>query len=124
MKLKVIIDSVEGLEELASCKLPMRTAYNIKKLMQSIEKETTIFDTLRKNLINEYGERSKEDPNSFTIPQDKVEKFNSEISELLDQEVSIEFNKISLDDIKNIEIAPKYLYFLDWLIEENQEVNI
>jgi hypothetical protein len=116
MKLKQIYQSIEALQLLMEERLPIKTAYNIARILRKVNGELELFDQQKNSLIKELGE---EKDGGFIVKPENIQEFNNKINELLDVEVE-DFNKILLSSLGDIKIASKVLISLDWLIEEDQ----
>ncbi len=122
VKLSQIINSQEELKKLLDFKLPVKTAYNIGKMINKIQPELKAFEEVRVKLIKELGEQKGEDGN-WEIKKENLQKFTEEIEKVLNSEISLDFNevdkfqKISIDQIGEEKIEASLLLKLDWLFE-------
>ncbi len=122
MKLQQLINSESSLRKLLETPLPVKVAYKISKLVNKIQPELTIFNEQRDKLIKELGEHDKE-KDTYTVQPKNMAKFTEEITKLTEIEVDLGFGegkdveKISVDDLGDIKVAPQELLQLDWLLE-------
>lgn len=110
--------------------LPIRTKYSLSKVSTQLTKEIESVEKLREELIKKYGDEDKD--GNYFIPQrinemideetkqvvsfdinPKFIEFQKEFNSLLQEEVSIEYTPIALDqiDIKS-QINPTILFKL------------
>jgi len=121
MKLTIaeIFNVKEPLQELVKQRLPVKTSLAVLKLVQKLNEHLIPAEEVRNGLVKQYGESLKDAPNSEVIsikPGDKNwTKFAEEFSELVQQEVEIVFNKITLPD--TLEIEPAVLMPLEKFIK-------
>lgn len=108
--LKDIVDSVTNIN--ASFKFKLLT------IMVEIKPFYENFEQIKNEKIMEYGEKN-EDGNIFISVENKeaFEKFNADISELLDNEVEVSVDKFSAEDIMNKGLSSEYLIRLYSIIE-------
>ena len=99
MKLVNIINAETALKNLIQKELPLKTVYQVSKLIKKCEEEISIYEKLRNDLIIKKGEEQED--GSFSIKDsEKLSEYYKEIDTLL--QTSIEgIQKIKLpDDIK------------------------
>lgn len=115
MKLGSIVGAMEALNNLSNEKVPVSTAFKLKKIIRSIEGDLKSYDDLRKGLFEKFGEK-KED--SYEIPKERLDDFYKELNDLLSTEVKTEITKLKLSDLGDLKIETKMLFSLDEFIEE------
>lgn len=109
--LKIIIDDGEEINSLFKFKL--------LGIMKCIEPTIANFEIIRNEKIIKYGKETKD--GNIQIPKDDtdaIEKFNKDISELINSEVSINIQKLKVSDIFNKGVKAEYLVGLYPIIEE------
>lgn len=116
IKLAQLIDSRDALEKVFNQDLPVRMAYKISKIIKAVNNELTTFDEFRNKLLNKYGTDAGE--GKFSISAENVPLFQEDIKSLLETEVTLEFNRITLDDLGSIKLSSRDLSTLDYLIVE------
>ena len=113
-----IFNAKEPLQELAKQKLPVKTSLAVLKLIRKLNEHLIPAETVKNNLVKQYGGPPKDAPNSEQIsiqPGDtNFPKFAEEFSELVQQEVEIVFDKLALPDA--LEIEPAVLMALERFI--------
>lgn len=114
MKLKNILEAQESLSKISQMDLPLSYAYSLSKLIKKCEEELTIFNKLKNDLIVKNGVEN-EDGNYILKDTDALHEVNSQIEEVLNQEVE-GINKISLP--KDIKLSAQDLFALENFIEE------
>lgn len=122
MKLKDLVTSIESINKLNAEKLPVSAGYKLSVFFKKVNPELTAWETARKELIEELGTKKLDEDgketDKYEFAEDKVKEFNDKIEELLNQEVNIEIPEITIADLGDIKIEPKYLMALDWLIKD------
>jgi hypothetical protein len=124
IKLGEIINIIESLNNILIKEIPIKTAYMLSKLAQKIEPELKNFQNSNNKLIEKYGQRDENNEiinNNGIVPiiLDKKEDYKKEIEELLNIEIDIDFEPMSIKSLGDIKIAPKDLFVLDRFIKEN-----
>lgn len=113
IKLKSIIENKENIKALCSVKLPIKISYSINKISSKIDKELEIYENTRINLLNKLGDKLED--NSYKIKSENIDEWTKEIELLTNQDVDIDFQKILISDLGDIEIEPKLL--INWIFE-------
>lgn len=119
-----MVESIPVLKELSTKTLRGRTSYQIARLMREVQKESELFESARVELVQKYADRDENgkmrtDKNGNTyIAQDDIQKFNEEITELLNNPITINGDKIALSDIEDLDFTPAQMVSLTPFIEE------
>ena len=123
VKISDLINSTEVLQKLAGTSLKARLAWQVARLLKAAEGEIQSFNETRLNLIKKYGVKDEngelitdEKGNCQIIPEG-IEDFSRELNELIDTNVEINANKISIDDLDNIEFTPSEMDILKIFID-------
>lgn len=87
MKLSTVIGAIPTLKKLMEQDLPVKQSYAIAKLARRVDEECNLYNSERKRLIEKYG--LPEEDGKYTIPQEKIDDCNAELSELLNIDVEI-----------------------------------
>lgn len=114
VSVKQILEGQQVVGKMLDSKLPAATAFKFGRLVSKVDNELKLFDTQRLKLIEQYGE--KVDENQYKIKEEHSEVFNHEMSALLAVEIDLDANQISISELGEIEITPRELLKLDWLI--------
>lgn len=119
-----MIDSIPTLRELSNKQLKSKVAYRVARLLREVQAESETFETARVSLIKLYGAKDengnlKADENGNTyIEQDKVAEFNSELTDLLTNKITINGDKLSLDDLGDETFTPQQMLSFSAFLEE------
>lgn len=107
MKVKLSqIEAVKSsLRTFLSKELPIRIAYRFSKLVKKLDDELTDLDANRRELYKKYGKPKEDDPNQIAITEENREAFLAEIKELLDEEITVDFEPVKVDDLGDIKIS-------------------
>lgn len=117
MKLGEIINSVEALNKLIGCEHKASLVYKLYKIITILEPEIQTFNKVKDGLIKKYGVES--DGNIEIKDKESIDTFNTEILDVLNQNVDINFDKIKLSDIEDVKMSLDNFTKLKWLIEDN-----
>lgn len=124
VKLVTIVNGMDVLKKLSESKIRGRTAYKIAKILKKIDEEYNLFNDARIKLIREFakkdesGEPITDDQGNVSISEEEIATFNEEINKLLDTTVSIEMDKIPLDELAEIDFTPSEMIAIESFIEE------
>jgi len=119
-----MIDSIPTLRDLASKQLKSKVAFRVARLLREVQAESETFETARINLVKLYAAKDengeiKTDENGNTyIEQDKIEEFNSELKDLLENTITINGDKLKLYDLDDIMFTPQQMVSFGAFIEE------
>lgn len=115
IKLRQIVQNAEALRGLIGTKLPIKIAYQLKRLAIEFDRVLKPYEDQRIELIKELGVK-KEDSDQVSVLPENVTKFVEELSKLEDVEVELAFaEKIKIEDLGNIEIEASKL--VDFIFE-------
>ena len=107
MKLAEVLELSKELVQLNSEKLKISDKWEIKKTFEATKKHSEDFEKLRNEALEKYGVLA-EDKKSYSFPKEgSLEKFNAELSELLNKEIEIK-SKISFENIDQLETEYPY----------------
>lgn len=135
MKLIEFINSVESLNKLSECKLPAGISFSLGKFLKEITPEVETFNKVKNEKIVEYGsvvigsdgketlDKAGNKIYSFSVPGTKEltesgKKYVEEMTELENKELELKIPEIKIADLGTMEIEPKFLLQLAWLIKE------
>lgn len=127
VKLNDVLNSEETLKKLMDVPMKGKVAYKIARIAREVDKESQLFNDGRNKLIEKYAERDEE--NNFILNNDgqayidienseKVEQFSNELKELLETEIEVNAEKLTLDDLDEAGLTPKDFNQLMTFIEE------
>ena len=123
-KLRNIVESADIMRELSTKTLKGRAAFKVARLLRELEKEFTLFNEKRMDLIKEYaqkdenGEMKSDENGNVTLDQDRLTEFYQNLEELLNAEVEINADKIDSDDLNDIEMTPAQIINLEEFVNE------
>ena len=108
MKLKLfVIKNLEPvLGKIAKQDMNIQMAYRIGKLIQTLGSELKNIEEHRINLIKKYGTPQEEDNNNYEVLSENKENFVKEYEELLNTEIDIIIEEMSIDDFEGITLSP------------------
>lgn len=119
-----MIDSIPTLRELSNKQLKSKVAFRVARLLREVQAESETFETARINLVKLYGAKDengelKADENGNTyIEQEHVAEFNNELTDLLNNKITINGDKLSLDDLGDETFTPQQMLSFSAFLEE------
>ena len=119
MKIKVadLYDLSLGLNDLADKELPISTSLKIEQNQKRVSEELVSTDKIRQKLIEKYKDNDVKVENGVKIKDDKLDIFQEEVQELMNQDVELDLKKIDLKDLGEISIKPRSLTFLKTILK-------
>lgn len=124
VKLAKIVDPkfTAAYRKLMATQLPMKTAFQLKKMAKKINDEQRNYEDLRKELLAQFGDK-KEDGTLITdehgmvnMSGDNGKEFVIKHRELLDVDVDVGYLK--LNDLSSVKITPEDLMVLEGIIRD------
>lgn len=118
-----ILNATEAFNNIMTQSVKGSIAFKIARLARELNKETETFNTERQKMLQEYcvkdeNEQVKTDDNgNVKILPDKIGEFNKEFKALLDTEVEINADKLSIDTLDEFDLTPQQMIFLDKFFE-------
>lgn len=112
MKLKAfdILNKYDNLTALANKEVDLLTACTIAKNINALALSRDVINKKRDNIVLKYAEK---DENGNVIQKENgnlnitdIEKFNTEITEILETEIEVEIEKISIEKLQELKVSP------------------
>lgn len=106
-----LISTLNIEKELLPQKLPIRTAYNLSKIFARAREELEFYQEKFKEIVTRYGEKDKNgnliflENENVSIPKDKIEECQKEITDLQNLELEIPNYSLPLDSLEAIKIS-------------------
>ena len=122
-----LVDSVESLIKLNSLKLPVKTSFRLAKLSRCIDVILTDYKRTLEGLQEEYAKKDSEGEKvviDTLIQFNDKEAFDKAFQELLDCDNELEIKEIPVKMFGTVDIEPSLLYYLDWLIKEQENTKL
>jgi len=95
----------QPLTKLLEEKLPAKVGFKLSKVLKDFSKELSELETQREKLIREYGELSEESNQISITSPEKLESFHKEFGDLLKEEITFDYNPISIDLLDNTQLT-------------------
>lgn len=106
IKLVDVFQSKDSLVKLANSDLPIKTAYNLSKLVKKLNDEYQTLEDFRIELVKKYGEL---DGANYKVPQngEKFDNFIKEYNDFMQTEIEVDISEIEvqMNDLK-IKLTP------------------
>lgn len=130
VKILDLLNSVEILRKLSQQDFKAKTAWQVARLLKAAEGEIQSFGDTRMNLIMKYAEKDEngelikdENDNVKLIPEN-VATFTTELNDLLETEVEINANKLTLEQLDDADFTPSEIAMLEpFVADETIEGN-
>lgn len=116
LTLQEILNVNEGLKQIAGKELPSKLSYSLGRLQMKITEPLQVFDKTRNGLIKKYGELQED--KTTKVKDENMEKFISELNEVLKTEENIEFNPINISLFDGQSFSKEFFIVMDKFIIE------
>lgn len=126
IKLGILVNSKKTLLKLNNTEgLDSVTAYRILKNSYAIDKELKFYDTQRAKLIHKYCERDQDGKpvvknGYYTIKNEFKDKYETEISNLFNENVEVQINKISIESLFKIGLSPAQIGTIEFMLTSEE----
>ena len=122
--LQNILESQETMQQLSTKALRGRTAYQVARLIKKLETELTTYNDTRLKLIERYAKKKDDgsyelnNNNEYQFTPENMQIYVGEINNLLQEQIEIDANPLSLNDLEDLEFTPAEMVALEPFIEE------
>ena len=115
MKIKIgkLTNAIPSLKFLGEQTAQARTAYKIAKILNTNSTELDVAETTRKNLIKKYDLENKEN-----LDSQNLETFKQEMINLMEEEVELSIEPLSITELNGMPIAVSHMMNLDFMFKE------
>ena len=128
--MKVTLKNIYGASNILGLmveqQLPIRIAFKLTRLITRLNEEYTNLDTTRRTLLKKYGTESENsDPNnpSYTFTSENQENFAKEFNDLLEEEVKIDWDPLSIDDLgSGLTLSVRELNAIGFIFKEFEDI--
>ena len=94
MLLKEIVSAVPALGKLSAANLRLKTAYELKKTADILQKEVDFFEQERRKIVEKYG--TAQEDGAVLIPAEQRAQADEEYARLLSMEVQPDFSRLQI----------------------------
>ena len=94
MLLKEIVSAVPALGKLTAANLRLKTAYELKKTADILQKEVDFFEQERRKIVEKYG--TAQEDGAVLIPAEQRTQADEEYARLLSMEVQPDFSRLQI----------------------------
>lgn len=101
----------------------VKTAYKLARITRELQKEYQLFNQARDILIKKYGVTDesgnlKLTNNNYEIQKEKQNEFLKEYNELLNDNISLNVEKLTLEELENDQLSAQEINLILSLIKE------
>jgi len=111
VKLFEVVNAKDAIAKLISMHFNAKLSYQINRMLSKMNPFYVDFEKAREGVIKRLG--SEKDGN-WSVDPDKHNQFISELKEMLDESVEIDYNKINLSSVlESMELTPSDIAYLE-----------
>ena len=97
-------------------------AFKIARLARELDKEMQTFNQEKQKLFDKYGEKDENgklviENNIIKFPPENMQVINDELNALLDTELEINADKLSIDTLDQFELTPQQMMNVEMFFE-------
>lgn len=121
MKLGEVNLCVRVLEKFIENDLPIKTAWRLNKIFKVLIDEFNEIENFREKLIKQYGDETQLEDGSVAlkVKEENSEAFMKDLNEFLNEEVELNIDPVSIDDIgDNINLSVANAQLLSKILKD------
>ena len=107
-----------GLKELMDKEMKASLSFKLGRIMKEVREMVQTFYEVRDSVIKKYGTEQESNPGNFDIDPNKRNEYNTEMLELVQTEVEVNFTKIPMSEFDKIDIKPATVEMIFPIIDE------
>lgn len=116
VKLSEVYNSIEPLNKLSEMQLPLTVSYKLVKIVKKLNDEIESIEKMRQKLIKKHGK--EEENGAVTVPEEKKQDFINEFTTLLNTKIKLDFEPISLQELKDLTMSVSDMGRLHFLFKD------
>lgn len=127
IKISTLLNSKDVLYMLGNTNgLSAHIAYRLYRNIELINKELEMYEKTRIKLLKSFAKKDsdgnpiikKNDNQEFyDLSEENLQKFNEDISKIINENVDLDLKKISLDDIDSVGLTPFQISLIDYILD-------
>lgn len=127
IKISTLLNSKDVLYMLGNTNgLSAHIAYRLYRNIELINKELEMYEKTRIKLLKSFAKKDsdgnpiikKNDNQEFyDLSEENLQKFNEDISKIINENVDLDLQKISLDDIDSVGLTPFQISLIDFILD-------
>ncbi|HAP66882.1 MAG TPA: hypothetical protein DCQ99_03515 [Nitrospinae bacterium] len=119
VKLAELYSSASAIGKISNMQLPVKTAYYITMTLRKIQPHLKDLEDMRIKLIDKYGK--DREGGGREVPPENMKSFMDSFNEVLNEEVTLNIQRIHINSLGDIMLSPQDLMPTEWLIIEDNE---
>lgn len=132
VKTKTLLESNDAMRELSDMPIPVRTALKLRKIYRSVQSDLEATQEQLKKLAEKHAKKGEDGkpvhpevngkPDESKVEIEDKKAYSDEIDQLMDVEVTINFDPIKVEDLTDpkdppLKLKTSLVFALDWLLE-------
>lgn len=113
-----VYDKLCDLREDASFHAPARLAFAVARNLRILKPIVEDYTVSRVTLLKQYGTTDPDNPNQVSIPADKLEQVQQQLSDLDSMDIKVQCEGIKMQDVEGLELSISAAEALEFFIEE------
>lgn len=130
VSLRDLSPMIGSLNTFVQMPLPVKYSFRLSKVMKVLQDELQQFETAKQDLFKKLGEPAESDsdnqqPNmqgtQYKIKPENIDQFQTEMQQLLEEEITLEFNPIPLSVVEETNMTIADMVNLEIFFEDDSE---
>lgn len=122
VKLGSLFASIQPFNKIAKANLPIVTSFRIGKFLEKAQKELTVFEQKRVELVKKYAKKDKKgeiNEKEMKVDEKNLEAFQKDFEALAALEAESDFDKLKLSELINVELTPAEIGLVKEFIDDD-----
>lgn len=111
-----LLNGKPALEKLVNLEISIKTAYKLSRIINKLNNELQNFEDQRQKLVSKYGE--PEENGNVIVTQENMEAFSNELNELINLEIELAYEPVSLEELGDVKMRASELMLIDKFVTE------
>jgi len=116
VKLFEIYSSVPVMNKVLETELPANIAFQLTKLLKTLNEEVKVIEDQRVKLVSKYGEKGENE--TVSVSEEKKQEFLKEFSELLETEIELNWTPISVEKVSSLNLSTNDMLKIQFLFAD------
>lgn len=116
MKLLQVVRAVPALTTLSTKELPFKVAYQLSKVLKTLQADLDFHNEKQKQIAQKYGVLN-DDKTAYDIKSEYIQEAQSEITSLLELEVQVDLQPILIPLTSDITFSARDINLLEGFVE-------
>ncbi|MFW6026127.1 MAG: hypothetical protein ACOCRX_07275 [Candidatus Woesearchaeota archaeon] len=114
----------QSLNKLVDKELDIRVSFKLSKILRKISEELEDLEKARQKLVKKYSDNKEKEnlqQGEIRVSEENQQAFYEEYAKLMEEEIDLDIDPISIDDLQGVSLSPKDISFLTGIIIKDDD---